>query len=116
MNADVSVGGPARELTLAANLGLTLGNLEIVSFQILYQTKLLQTALLSVCCLRRQLRGLQWLALLLLTLGVAAVELSEGKPAKKQRLSLDERMRRQPKGKAARPVGSAAAVSEFAFG
>ena len=62
---------------------VALGNLEIVVFQVLYQTKLMLTALLSVVCLGRKLGLRQWLALLALTIGVIAVELSDAGPLKK---------------------------------
>jgi UDP-galactose transporter len=51
---------------------------QVVMFQVLYQSKLMLTAILSVVFLRRQLTGQQWLALIALTAGVVAVELSDG--------------------------------------
>lgn len=62
---------------------VALGNLEIVSFQVLYQTKLMLTAILSVVFLARQLTRRQWLSLLTLTAGVIAVELSDAELGKK---------------------------------
>ena len=56
---------------------VALGNLEIVSFQVLYQTKLMLTAVLSVVFLGRRLTSRQWLTLVALTVGVIAVELSD---------------------------------------
>ena len=57
---------------------VALGNLEVVSFQVLYQTKLMLTAVLSVLMLGRTLTVRQWVSLALLTVGVVAVELSDG--------------------------------------
>ena len=48
---------------------IALGNLEGVSFQVLYQTKLMLTAILSVLFLGRRLGRRQWLALFTLTVG-----------------------------------------------
>ena len=49
----------------------------MVSFQVLYQTKLMLTAVLSVLFLGKRLGRRQWLALVTLTVGVVAVELSD---------------------------------------
>lgn len=62
---------------------VALGNLEVVSFQVLYQTKLMLTAVLSVHFLGRSLTRRQWIALGMLTLGVVSVELSDGDLMKK---------------------------------
>lgn len=51
---------------------------QVVSFQVIYQTKLLLTALLSIVFLGRSLTRCQWLCLITLTVGVVAVELSDG--------------------------------------
>ena len=69
---------PALLYTLQNNLiYVALGHLEVVSFQVLYQTKLIITAVLSVAFLGRRLTAAQWLAVVLLTAGVVAVELSD---------------------------------------
>jgi UDP-sugar transporter A1/2/3 len=57
-----------------------LGKLEIVVFQLLYQTKLLLTAALSVAILSKKLQLQQWASLVLLFAGVVIVQLS-GKSA-----------------------------------
>ena len=82
------IGRPCDTLRLSVPSGMytvqniaifiALGNLEVVIFQVLYQTKLLLTALLSVFFLRRKLSVGQWLSLAILTCGVIAVELSDG--------------------------------------
>lgn len=56
---------------------VALGNLEVVTFQVLYQTKLMLTAILSVLFLGRRLTTRQWASLITLTTGVIAVELSD---------------------------------------
>lgn len=54
---------------------VAIGNLDAVQFQVLYQLKILTTALFSVYLLRRTLGWKRWMALLLLTLGVSIVSL-----------------------------------------
>ena len=56
---------------------VALGNLEVVTFQVLYQMKLMLTAVLSVLFLGRRLSSRQWTSLVMLTVGVIAVELSD---------------------------------------
>lgn len=53
-----------------------VASLPAAIFHVTYQCKLLSTALLSVLILGRTLRAQQWLALLVLTLGMAAVQMS----------------------------------------
>ena len=55
---------------------LALSHLELVTFQILYQSKLLLTAIFSVAFLGHEIRCIQWIALFFLTVGVIIVELS----------------------------------------
>ena len=52
-----------------------VSNLDAVNFQILYQLKILTTALFSVIILRRTISAKNWGALFLLTLGVIVVQL-----------------------------------------
>ena len=40
-----------------------------------YQLKILTTAVFSVCILKKQIQPIQWVSLLLLTIGVALVQL-----------------------------------------
>jgi len=53
-----------------------ISNLEAATFQITYQLKILTTALFSVVMLRKKLSPLQWVALLLLFVGVSVVQLT----------------------------------------
>eukprot|EP01062_Namystynia_karyoxenos_P079952 TRINITY_DN8536_c0_g1_i1.p1 TRINITY_DN8536_c0_g1~~TRINITY_DN8536_c0_g1_i1.p1 ORF type:complete len:501 (+),score=94.46 TRINITY_DN8536_c0_g1_i1:82-1503(+) len=74
-NAPVLV--PAGLYTLQNNLQyLAASNLDAAVFQVLYQMKLVTTALLSVVVLRRSLSWLQWLAILILTGGVCLVQMA----------------------------------------
>ncbi|KAI9745515.1 MAG: hypothetical protein M1818_001049 [Claussenomyces sp. TS43310] len=67
---------PATLYTLQNSLQyVAVSNLDAVHFQILYQLKILTTALFSVTMLRRSLSPKKWLSLVFLTLGVAIVQL-----------------------------------------
>ena len=71
------VSVPALLYTVQNNLVyVALGCLEMVTFQVLYQVKLLLTALLAVVFLGQRLSAQRWFALLVLTAGVIIVELS----------------------------------------
>lgn len=52
---------------------VAVGNLDAVHFQVLYQLKIIITALFSVVLLRRSLGPVRWLSLVVLTLGVIIV-------------------------------------------
>ena len=54
---------------------IAVSNLDAATFQVTYQLKILTTALFSVTILGRSLSGRKWMALVLLTLGVAIVQL-----------------------------------------
>jgi len=66
---------PAGLYTLQNNLlFVALENLNGATYQVTYQLKILTTALFSVFLLKKQLTLIQWIALMLLTAGVAFVQ------------------------------------------
>ena len=67
---------PAALYTLANSLQyLAISNLDAATYQVFYQLKILFTAAFSVTMLRRSLNPTQWMALVLLMIGVGIVSL-----------------------------------------
>merc|ERR1711997_766167 len=60
-------------------LYVAASNLDVATYQITYQLKILTTAIFAVIMLKKQLIGTQWLSLLTLVAGVALVQLSDVK-------------------------------------
>jgi len=72
---------PATFYTLQNTLHyVALGNLDPVHFQILYQVKILTTALFTVTMLGRSLTVNRWIALVVLTIGVSIVSIPSSTP------------------------------------
>jgi UDP-galactose transporter len=70
---------PASLYTLQNTLQyVAVSNLDAATFQVTYQLKILTTALFSVTMLHRSLTVRKWVSLVLLTLGVAIVQLPSG--------------------------------------
>lgn len=67
---------PASVYTLANSLQyVAISNLDAATFHVVYQFKIIVTAVFSVAMLRKSLTPRQWLALLMLMVGVALVSL-----------------------------------------
>ncbi|KAK2590439.1 UDP-galactose transporter Gms1 [Conoideocrella luteorostrata] len=76
------LAGPAALYTLQNLLQyVAVGNLDPVHFQVLYQVKILTTAVFSVILLRRQLGLKGWISLIILTVGVCIVSLPSSEKA-----------------------------------
>jgi len=81
----LKVGVPALLYVVQNNLlFLALSKLDAATYQVTYQLKILTTAFFSVSMLGKRLNGLKWVALILLTAGVALVQMPSGKPTPKQ--------------------------------
>ncbi|CAK7200068.1 UDP-galactose transporter Gms1 [Sporothrix eucalyptigena] len=59
---------------------IAVSNMETVPFQVTYQLKILTTVLFSIIMVQRVISPRQWMALVLLTLGVAIVQIAESSP------------------------------------
>ena len=63
-------------------LYVAASNLDVATYQITYQLKILTTAIFAVTMLNKKLISTQWLSLLILIAGVAMVQLSDVKETK----------------------------------
>ena len=63
-------------------LYVAASNLDVATYQITYQLKILTTAMFAVTMLNKKLISTQWLSLLILIAGVAMVQLSDVKESK----------------------------------
>jgi UDP-galactose transporter len=71
---------PAFVYTLANSLQYVgISNLDAATFQVVYQFKIIVTAVLSVVMLQKYISTRQWISLILLMIGVAVVSLPEDK-------------------------------------
>ncbi|RIA92447.1 nucleotide-sugar transporter-domain-containing protein [Glomus cerebriforme] len=70
---------PAALYTIQNNLQyVAVSMLDAATFQVTYQLKILTTALCSVIMLKTSLTGIKWFSLVLLTFGVALVQMPSG--------------------------------------
>ncbi|CAG8775139.1 15361_t:CDS:1, partial [Acaulospora morrowiae] len=74
---------PAALYTIQNNLQyVAVSTLDAATFQVTYQLKILTTALCSVIMLKTSLSSIKWFSLVLLTVGVALVQIHDSKPNK----------------------------------
>lgn len=73
-----------------------MSNLDAATFQVTYQLKIITTAIFSVTILRRQLSLLKWTSLVLLTAGIALVQLpARGTASAVETQTVDSSMNRR---------------------
>lgn len=72
----LKVSVPSLVYTLQNNLlYIALSNLDAATFQVTYQLKILTTAIFSVIMLRKRLSNVQWIALVILFMGISIVQM-----------------------------------------
>ena len=73
---NLRVGVPAVLYVVQNNLFyVAISNLPAATYQVVFQTRIITTALFAVLILKQKLSGTKWLSLFLLTLGIAAVQI-----------------------------------------
>ncbi|OAW00050.1 hypothetical protein PTTG_07377 [Puccinia triticina 1-1 BBBD Race 1] len=103
---------PAVMFVIQNNLQyLAASNLSVPLFQITYQLKILTTALCSVILLKRRLKKTQWASLVLLTVGVAIVQLNSQQANKIETKELTEDFHRETGSEMNQLLGLAAVVA-----
>jgi UDP-sugar transporter A1/2/3 len=76
----IKTGIPALLFTIQNNLVyLAISNLDAAVFQVTFQIKILTTAIFMVTILKRSLKFVQWVALIILTTGVAIIQIQNVK-------------------------------------
>uniref|UniRef100_A0A915CVT4 UDP-N-acetylglucosamine transporter n=1 Tax=Ditylenchus dipsaci TaxID=166011 RepID=A0A915CVT4_9BILA len=89
----LKVGVPALLYVIQNNLlFLALSKLDAATYQVTYQLKILTTAFCSVTMLGKRLDGVKWISLILLTAGVALVQLPSDSSSKKVKTDEADRM------------------------
>lgn len=79
----LKVGVPSFVYLIQNNLlYIAAENLDVATYQITYQLKILTTAMFAVFILKKTLIKTQWISLMVLIVGVAAVQLSDVKESK----------------------------------
>ena len=80
----IKTGIPALLFTVQNNLVyLAISNLDAAVFQVTFQIKILTTAIFMVTILKRSLRFVQWVSLVILTTGVAVIQIQNVKASGK---------------------------------
>lgn len=79
----IKTGIPALLFTIQTNLVyLAISNLDAAVFQVTFQLKILTTAIFMVLLLKKNLRFVQWMALVVLCFGVSIIQIQNVKSSK----------------------------------